>query len=214
MRLKKEYFLIFVALLISISCSTTSQKQISSIAVSVETPNCPTSKCRLRYSTSSQIYDATPPLPIVLSQQDADLYVACYDDRSEGKIQSIIVKGRGYRKIIHPLDCSFEAGNLETTESKQTEDYKTEILLKNETEAQADESIKTLDKSGSDKDDDKFETGEENLAIVSKEAQEELENKEKLAKELMEQIDSLYKQGLITKEIYEKEKAIILNITK
>ena len=235
MYLKKEYFLIALALLVINSCSTTNQKEITPISVTIETPNCPTSKCRIRYSTSSKIYDVTPSVPVIVTPVNADLYVACYEDESEGKFESIVVPGMGYRRIIHPLDCSYETSKVKVSDSTQNEYGRSqttterEIRLTSQPEAQAGEEIESqageeiesqageeiesLDQSGSDKDDNNIQIVEDNLVGGTKENQEELDKKEKLAKELMDQIDSLYKQGLITKEIYEKEKLIILNIT-
>tara|TARA_B100000401_G_scaffold357891_1_gene255401 strand:- start:394 stop:1083 length:690 start_codon:yes stop_codon:yes gene_type:complete len=229
MYLKKEFFLIFVTLLIINSCSTTNTKTIPPIAVTVETPNCPTSKCRLRYSTSSKIYDVTPPLPVIVEPLNADLYVACYDDRSQGNIKSIVV-GTSYRKIIHPLDCSSNVITDVITDDTNNDEIKTETeteaeaetlenvvslrkYIKKEKEVRSEKSSESPDQKGSNK--DKLpSTEEENLNGETEESAEEREKKEKLAKEMMDQIDALYKQGLITKEAYEREKIIILNITK
>ncbi len=225
MYLKKEFFLIFVTLLIFNSCSTANPKKISPIAITIETPNCPTAKCRLRYSTSSTIYDVTPPLPVIVSPVKADLYVACYDDRSQGNIQSIVV-GTSFRKIIHPLDCSSyvikdDINNDETeieteTETEtETESKENFVSLSKDIEkkVKAVESTESLDQYGSDKD-KMVSTEEENLIDQTEDNSEELEKKEKLAKEMIDQIGVLFKKGLITKEAYEREKEIILNITK
>jgi hypothetical protein len=163
-----------------------------------------------------------------LYPEDADLYVACYDPEPEGKIQSIVVKGKSYRKIIHPLVCSYESSQVKVSDSIKKEDVRAKTTTEskatsvNEPQAQADEAIESqtneaiesLDQSESSKDNIKIQIVEEDLVGEAKENQEEVEKKEKLAKELMDQMDSLYKQGLISKEIYEKEKLIILNITK
>jgi len=53
---------------------------------------------------------------------------------------------------------------------------------------------------------------EDNTEIIEEESQEDKIFKENIAQKLLDQIESLYKQGLITKEAYEIEKEIIKNM--
>jgi len=204
--------------------------------ISLETPNCSIAECRLKYEGESTIWEKSTPQSFSIGNIDKNLFVACYAKSEENEmVQSIIVKP-GDNEISHPIDCSVlnvqkteltERNILSTENNNQSkrnalsaEDNNlkpqrvSEELINtksitdsneanNQTEFSLNESI-LLEVDIKDK--------EEVLESTTEESQEEKILKENIAQQLLDQIESLYKQGLITKEAYEKEIQIINNM--
>ena len=146
-------------------------------------------------------------------------------------VQSIIVKP-GINTITHPIDCSLltneEAINIEKInltskdplkkKELSTEDGQGNLNFQSQdTELNTDTNIDTsknlteyslnitiLEQETKNEEKDK--------ELNEIESQEEKAFKENIAQELLDQIEALYKQGLITKEAYDKEIEIIKNI--
>ena len=198
-------FLLFISILtIFNSCSTYMEKEYKKIYI--ETPSCDISECRLRYEDTNDINTVIPPGFVTVEDRESDLYIACYTLKKSGSIQSIIVNS-SFNRIKHPLACN--APKVKNMELEITVDVEDDVVLNISQEATSgsDYQINVTQQI--------IETDDQLLQDQKKEAIEnaKLEEKRKqLIKPLMDQIDLLYKQGLISKEKYESEKLVIQNM--
>ena len=200
--------------------------------ITLNAPNCPLAECKLRYETEPQIWEKIPPLSFSIDNLNKNLFVACYARTEENRIvQSIIVKP-GINSITHPIDCSLltieEAINIEKINRAPKDPLKEKELTSKDgqgilnlqpqdtelnTETNIDTSKKLTEYSLNEtvlEQETKDEEKDKELNEI--ESQEKKAFKENIAQELMDQMETLYKQGLISKESYEKEIEIIKNI--
>ncbi len=203
--------------------------------ITLETPNCPVAECKLRYESESTIWEKSSRSTFTIDNRAKNLFVACYAKTDENEIvQSIVVKpGKDY--ISHPIDCSVltieEAINIEqgaknintlsNVSRSEQEPVNSEPIYKIQDEAAKLNLELSIPKDSSSEYSLNEIILEESLEIkesqtdkqlIDEESEEEKANKENIAQEMMNQIESLYKQGLISKESYENELEIIKNI--
>tara|TARA_B100001093_G_C26829831_1_gene1015628 strand:+ start:974 stop:1675 length:702 start_codon:yes stop_codon:yes gene_type:complete len=228
MRIKAILVLVIISLF---SCSTTQQvKKYREITLNA--PNCPLAECRLRYETDPTIWEKSIPNNFYIDNLNKNLFVACYAKTEENEmVQSIIVKP-GINNIDHPIDCSLltvqEAINIEKKSQTSIETFNekesiTEIngvasnfqqesrKLSNEASTNTSENLLEYSLNETILD-EKFENEINEKKFIQEDSEEEKAFKENLAQELIDQIETLYLQGLISKESYENEIEIIKNI--
>lgn len=222
---------LLVLIVFVFSCSSTPDYNKYRL-ITLNAPNCPLAECKLRYETEPQIWKKIPPSSFSIDNLNKDLFVACEAKTEENRmVQSIIVKP-GINTITHPIDCSLltneEAINIEKInltskdplkkKELSTEDGQGNLNFQSQdTELNTDTNIDTsknlteyslnitiLEQETKNEEKDK--------ELNEIESQEEKAFKENIAQELLDQIEALYKQGLITKEAYDKEIEIIKNI--
>ena len=227
----KHPLVVFIIFLFSCSSTPDYNKYRT---ITLNAPNCPLAECKLRYETEPQIWEKIPPLSFSINNLNKDLFVACEAKTEENRmVQSIIVKP-GINTITHPIDCSLltneEAINIEKInlapkdplkkKESTTEDGQEILNLQPQdtelnTETDIDTSKKLTEYSLNEtvlKQETKDEEKDKDKKLNEIESQEKKAFKENIAQDLLDQIETLYKQGLISKESYEKEIEIIKNI--
>tara|TARA_Y100001980_G_C14519372_1_gene294671 strand:+ start:313 stop:993 length:681 start_codon:yes stop_codon:yes gene_type:complete len=206
--------------------------------ISLETPNCPIAECRLKYEGETKVWRKKTPESFSIDNVNKNLFVACFAKTEENEmVQSIIVKP-GDNDINHPIDCSIlnvtqtafieqdvslEYENLDPMQENLLSSEDNNLKSKNSNKEIVDSKL-TFDSQVTD-DQTEFSLNEsilqeieleseeeDNTEIIEEESQEDKIFKENIAQKLLDQIESLYKQGLITKEAYEIEKEIIKNM--
>ena len=154
--------------------------------IKVETPNCPTSECKFSYENSGRNDYVNPPGSVQLPESDSTLYAICYE-RSGGKQERVRVPAKT-TTLIHPIDCTPKEENV-VNEVENDEDFIDETI-----------AIETDDSNDS-----------EVIVKIADDSESEVVVINEYDQKLLDQLQELLEQGLISDSTFEKEKENVLN---
>ncbi len=186
---KTKFFFLNLFLLFSLGCqSTPAIKKYDTYEMSVSTPNCSNSTCRLSYSdkAESEYVFIDPPEIITLRESDSPTYLVCYEKGST--LPESLEISPGISNVVHPLSCSDvrDKGNENEEDTLEKEPEEKEPEEKEVEEKLIETQINSSETKSSDEIDS-------------------------ITQNLLDQLEDLFQKGLISKQMYEKEKKTILN---
>ena len=189
MKNRKILLYSFLFTFILYGCSANLKNTVSLSTLTVETPNCGNATCRIK--TEFSVYYIDTPGTISLKASDKGFDVVCYVEA--GTPENLVVNSK-VDFVSHPLSCP------ETKEEiVLKEKYLEKVEIEKESTCKQDTCVNCDP-----------EICVEDQALKAQAGP--LKSEEDLA--LLEQLKDLFEQGLISKIVYEKEKALINNKIK
>ena len=178
---KKISLGIFLFTFLLSNCSAKPQNSVNLTSLTVETPNCSQAKCRVKDNSGVYYVDTPGTIPVRTSNEGFD--IVCF---AEGEPPENLIVSSFVNFVSHPFSCP------DTEEEKKQKAEYLETI--NNEKRENEENVPCLDC--------KTEINKEAL-------KEQTLSEEDLI--LLQQLEELFEQGLISEVVYEKEKQLINN---